>query len=88
MADMDRYMKTLVMQLLCNGSVWMPHDHPLNQPGVALFTYVSSRLQHILGDEALAMEMKSQEGSSLITLKVGDGADEAPDFSPPEPKLS
>ncbi|OLO10468.1 hypothetical protein BTW10_14005 [Chromohalobacter japonicus] len=79
--------EALTTFLLRDGSVLLPHHHPSEQPGVALFTEVSARLQDSLSDEGFAVEMNLQKDGSLITLKVGEEDDEAPDFSPPEPKL-
>jgi hypothetical protein len=80
----------LVERLLRNGSALISPSHVLlqKQADLALFTALGAQLQDALGDEDFAINMASQEDGLLITLKVGDEADEAPDFSPPEPKSS
>lgn len=75
--------------LLQHGKVFLPESYTLRQgqSDMALFNDVGAQLQEILSDEDYAIELDEQEGGLLFTLKVGEAANEPPDFSPPEPRL-
>lgn len=81
--------QAVVASLLRDGSAWVSKSNPLlqEQSALGLFNDVGSQLQEILGDEDFALELDQEEDRVRFTLKVGDAANEAPDFSPPEPRL-
>jgi len=79
----------LTTLLRCDGSAWVFRDDPLlqEQSALGLFNDVGAQLQEILGDEDFAIDLDQEESGVWFTLKVGDAANESPDFSPPEPRL-
>lgn len=85
----EKYEQVVVTSLVRDGRAWVAHDNPLlqEQSALNLFSDVGAELQEMLGDEAFSVELEEQDSGLLFTLKVGDAANEPPDFSPPEPRL-
>lgn len=89
MVETSQQLVGLASLLIQQGKVFLPDSHSVlqEQTSMSLFNNVNTRLQDILGDEDHALNMATEEGGYLITLKVGEEANEPPDFSPPEPRL-
>ena len=85
----EKYEQVVVASLIRDGRAWVAHENPLlqEQSALNLFSDVGAELQEMLGDEAFSVELEEQDSGLLFTLKVGDAANEPPDFSPPEPRL-
>lgn len=78
----------VVASLLCDGKVWVSHDDSLllRQSALGLFNEVGAQIQAMLGEEDFGIDLNQEESGVLFTLKVGDVANEPPNFSPPEPR--
>lgn len=89
MVEVPRHLSGLTSLLIQHGKVFLSESHPLRQgqSDMNVFNDVGAQLQAQLGDEDLTLNMATKEGGLLLTLKVGDEANEPPDFSPPEPRL-
>ena len=89
MIDASCHLARLVDLLMQHGETLLSEEHPLlqGQSDLDLFNNVSGRLQGILDEADFALNVVAQDSGFLITLKLGDEASEAPDFTPPEPRL-
>tara|TARA_R100001039_G_scaffold15949_1_gene9107 strand:- start:27 stop:299 length:273 start_codon:yes stop_codon:yes gene_type:complete len=89
MVEAPSHLDGVINLLLQHGQVLLPEGHPLRQgqSDMDVFNDVGAQLQAQLGDEDFALNMATNEGGLLLMLKMGDVANELPDFSPPEPRL-
>ena len=89
MVEAPNHLVGVTSLLIQHGQVLLPEGHPLRQgqSDMDVFNDVGAQLQAQLGDEDFALNMATNEGGLLLMLKMGDAANEAPDFSPPEPRL-
>ena len=85
----EKYEQVVVTSLVRDGRARVAHDNPLlqEQSALDLFNNVGAELQEVLGEEDFVVELDERESGLLFTLKVGEEANEPPDFSPPEPRL-
>jgi len=89
MVEAPNHLVGVTSLLIQHGKVLLPQSHPLRQEqsDMNVFNDVGALLQEELGDEDFALNMATNKGGLLLMLKMGDAANEAPDFSPPEPRL-